>query len=109
MSDARDRPAGTCLFCEAAWAGVSKSLSLSTREVEILQCLMLGDDEIEAALLLGTTPRTVRTHLERIHAKLGVHTRAALMVRLFDTHLDCLSEARPPLWCRLNGRLARIR
>jgi hypothetical protein len=70
---------------------------------------MLGDDEIEAALFLGLTFRTVRTHLERIHAKLGVHTRAALMVRLFDAHLDWLSEAHPPLWCRLNGRPVRVR
>ena len=35
---------GTCFFCEAAWAGISRSLRLSKREIEILQRLMLGDD-----------------------------------------------------------------
>ena len=76
-----------CFFCKAAWAGISQLLSLSIREVEILQCLLLGDDEREAAAFLGLTARTARTHIERIHAKLGVHTRAALMVRLFDARV----------------------
>ncbi len=99
---------GACFFCEAAWIGVSQSLSLSEREVEILQCLMLDDDERQAAGFLELTPRTIRTHLERIRRKLGVHTRTALSVRLSKAHLDWLCEASPPTGCRLNGRLARI-
>ena len=108
MSDTHESRDGTCLFCETAWAGVSQSLRLSKREVEILQCLILGDNEREVALFIGLTCRTVRTHLERIRWKLGVHTRVELIVRLCDAHLDWLCEASPPMGCRLNGRLARI-
>lgn len=105
---ARAACADTCSFCESAWAGVSKALHLSIREVEILQCLMLGDDERDVAAFLQISVHTVGTHLERLHAKLGVHTRTSLMVRLFDAHLDWLREASPPPGCRLNVRLERI-
>jgi len=108
MSDTPGNREGICFFCEAAWAGISQMLGLSKREVEILQCLVLGDDEREAALLLKLAPRTIRTHLERIRWKLGVHTRAELIAFLCDAHLDWLCEASPPPGCRLNGRLARI-
>jgi DNA-binding CsgD family transcriptional regulator len=99
---------GNCFFCETAWAGISHVLSLSKREVEILQRLILGEDECEAALFLGLTSRTLRTHLERVHRKLGVHSRSMLIVRLFDAHLDWFCEATPPARCRMNVRLARF-
>jgi DNA-binding CsgD family transcriptional regulator len=100
---------GTCFFCEAAWAGISRSLRLSKREIEILQRLMLGDDKRGASLLLGLPLRTFQRHLERIHQKLGVHTEEALIVRLFDAYFDWLCEASPPPGCRMNVRLARFR
>ncbi|MGO9111520.1 MAG: helix-turn-helix domain-containing protein [Thermoguttaceae bacterium] len=82
-------------------------LSLSKREVEILQCLMLGENEGEAAEFLDMAPRTVRTHLERLRWKLGVRTKAELVVQLCDVHIDWLCQSYPPPGCRLNGRLAR--
>jgi len=108
MSDAQGTGDGSCFFCESAWVGISQVLGLSKREVEILQSLMLGDDEREAALFLGLSPRTVRTHLERIRRKLGLRTRAELIVRLCDAHIDWLLETSPPPGCRLSGRIARI-
>ena len=62
MSDNHESRDGTCFFCEAAWEGVSQRLRLSKREVEILQCLILGDNEREVAPFLGLKGRTVRTH-----------------------------------------------
>jgi len=108
MCDAHRAAGNSCFFCEAAWEGISRSLRLSNREVEILQCLVLGDSERGAACLLGLRPRTVRTHLERVRRKLGVHTRAELIVQLCDAHVNWLSQASPPLGCRLSGRLAAI-
>ena len=109
MFDTCETHDGSCFFCEAAWAGVSQVLSLSKREAEILQRLMLGDDEREAARFLELTPRTLRTHLERIRWKLGIHTRTELIVRLCYAHLVWLCDASPPPGCRLIDRLATIR
>jgi len=107
MSELSKTGVGTCFFCEAAWAGLAEMLGLSKREVEVLQCLLLDDDEREVAVFLRMSPRTVRTHLERIHKKLAVHSRIALVVQLFDVHVDWLCHASPPSGCRLNSRLAR--
>ena len=98
-----------CFFCEAAWAGISQALSLSEREVEIFQRLILGESEREVAAALATSPRTVRTHLERLRRKLGLHNRTELIVRIFDAHFDWLVQARIPSGCRLKGRLTGVR
>jgi DNA-binding CsgD family transcriptional regulator len=98
-----------CFFCEAAWAGISQALSLSEREVEIFQRLILGESEREVAATLATSPRTVRTHLERLRRKLGAHNRTELIVRIFDAHFDWLVQARIPSGCRLKGRLTGVR
>ncbi len=102
-----NRERGTCYFCQAAWAGISKELCLSGEEVDILQCLLLGDNDRQAADFLGVAFCTVRTHLERLHRKLGVHTRMELTVRLFDAHCDWLCKEGPPQGCRMIVRLAR--
>ena len=104
-----DNQNDTCFFCQTAWGGISQLLCLSDREVDIAQCLMLGDSDRKAADDLGPAPRTVRTHLERLRKKLGVHTRVELVVRIFDAHIDWLCKGEPPLGCRLKYRLARVR
>jgi len=98
-----------CFFCEAAWAGISQALSLSEREVQIFQRLILAESEREAAATLETSPRTVRTHLERLRRKLGLHNRTELIVRIFDAHFDWLVQARIPSGCRLSSQPTRIR
>ena len=62
-----DRPSGT--------------LQLTTREGQVIRliCLGLSDKEIAAALMI--TPRTVRTHLERLFRRNGIHRRAAAVSR----------------------------
>jgi DNA-binding CsgD family transcriptional regulator len=95
---------GTCSFCEPAWAGISLALSVSKREVEILQCLVLGDSEGQAADFLGISRCTVHTHLMRVYNKLGVHSRAELIVRLYDAHGEWQRQGSPPLGCHLNRR-----
>jgi DNA-binding CsgD family transcriptional regulator len=108
MSGSHETCKGTCFFCEAGWEGLSQLFDLSKREVEILQCLILDDSVSEAAAFLGISERTVRTHLQRIHTKLNVHSRSALMLHLVDMHLDWFCESSPPPGCRLNVRLVRM-
>ncbi len=50
---------------------------LTPREAEVLLWVAEGKTNPEIALILGNRPSTVRTHLERVFAKLGVETRHA--------------------------------
>ena len=40
-----------CFFCEPARAGLTQNFGLSEREIDIVQCLILGDDDNDAAAL----------------------------------------------------------
>jgi DNA-binding CsgD family transcriptional regulator len=51
--------------------------SLTRREREIVDNVAAGCSNAEIAERLTIAPATVRTHLENIYAKLGVHTRTA--------------------------------
>ena len=57
---------------------------LTAREAEVLDLVAKGltNAEVGADLFLSRT--TVRTHLENIFEKLGVHTRSAAVARAFD-------------------------
>jgi DNA-binding CsgD family transcriptional regulator len=54
---------------------------LTPREAEVLQWVAHGKTNAETASILGTSPRTVQKHVERILAKLHVETRAAAVAR----------------------------
>jgi DNA-binding NarL/FixJ family response regulator len=63
----------------------SAPTTLTRRELEVLQLLADGLDQAEIAERLVISPKTVGTHIERILAKLGAHSRAeavALAYRL---------------------------
>lgn len=50
---------------------------LTPREAEVLIWVAQGKSNPEVGLILGIRPYTVRTHLERVFAKLGVESRHA--------------------------------
>jgi DNA-binding NarL/FixJ family response regulator len=52
---------------------------LSRREREVLAGIAAGKSDHEIALELGIAVKTVRTHTTTLRAKLGVHTRRALV------------------------------
>ena len=47
---------------------------LTTRESEVLQCMVDGLSRPEIAIRLGLSANTVRTHTQNLIAKLGVHS-----------------------------------
>jgi DNA-binding NarL/FixJ family response regulator len=55
---------------------VDKLMRLTPREQEVLGLLVDGRDATRIAEELVISPETVRTHIERILRKLGVHSRA---------------------------------
>ena len=53
--------------------------TLTTRERRILRLLAKGRTLREAGEELGVSANTVRTHMQRLYAKLGVHNRVELV------------------------------
>jgi DNA-binding CsgD family transcriptional regulator len=57
---------------------------LTPREAEVLIWVAQGKTNPEVAIVLGIRPNTVRTHLERVFAKLGVETRHGAGLRAIE-------------------------
>jgi len=57
------------------------ALGLTVREMEVLALVARGASNDAIAQATSTSPRTVAKHVERIHRKLGVESRAAAAAR----------------------------
>jgi len=55
----------------------SSKVTLTERELEVLQAVARGERSKEIALALGISERTVKAHIASIFARLGVDNRAA--------------------------------
>jgi DNA-binding CsgD family transcriptional regulator len=66
------------------WEERRGSAGLTRREIEVLELVAQGQTNAEVAARLVISRATVRTHLENIFEKLGVHTRTAAAARLYD-------------------------
>jgi DNA-binding response OmpR family regulator/DNA-binding CsgD family transcriptional regulator len=66
---------------EASDTGVieamSLSLKLTAREAEVLYWVVKGKTNRDIGEIVGSSPATVKKHLERVYVKLGVETRTA--------------------------------
>lgn len=77
------------------WQTIANALCLSKRGSEVAHLLLdgLNEDEISDALKLSR--RTVHAHLERLYRRLGVHSRADLILCLFREFvrlMRCIGE-----------------
>jgi len=86
--DERDRSVLTILRPHLAairerWGRRRRPAGLTDRELEVLGLLRQGLTNREIAERLVIATGTVRTHLENIFEKLGVHTRTAAVARAF--------------------------
>jgi DNA-binding CsgD family transcriptional regulator len=59
---------------------------LTTRESEVLAWVARGKTNSEVATILSVRLRTVKKHMERIFQKLGVESRTAAAVRVWESH-----------------------
>lgn len=62
--------------------GLMQEAGLTKREKDACNLIRQGIDAKEIAKRLYISPHTVKTHIKRIHLKLGVHTRAELVAAL---------------------------
>ncbi|HVZ45115.1 MAG TPA: response regulator transcription factor [Ramlibacter sp.] len=61
----------------AVIASMSLAFKLTAREAEVLYWVVKGKINRDIADIVGASPATVKKHLERVFAKLGVETRTA--------------------------------
>jgi DNA-binding CsgD family transcriptional regulator len=83
------------LLQDHAWAAISSSLRLSARELQIVTCLIEDglDTDDQIGRVLGISPHTVHTHLERLYKKIGVASRSHLILRVFAEYVRFSSPA----------------
>ncbi len=62
---------------------------LTRRENEIAQWLGAGKSNLEIAMILGSSVRTIEKHMEKILDKLGVENRAAAAVLIVRAGTSC--------------------
>ena len=58
-------------------AAIGDAFGLTARESEVLYWVVKGKINRDIADIVGASPATVKKHLERVFAKLGVETRTA--------------------------------
>jgi DNA-binding CsgD family transcriptional regulator len=81
------------LLTEPAWKKIEQRLRLSEREIQIARSVLYDRTENLIARELGISPHTVHTHIERMHIKLGVRSRPALVTRILCEFLSLEREA----------------
>jgi DNA-binding CsgD family transcriptional regulator len=64
---------------------LQQTLSLTSRESEVLLWISRGKSNREIGEILTISPRTVNKHLEQIFVKLGVENRASAAARAVRT------------------------
>ena len=64
---------------------------LTNREVEVMELVYSGEDNVTIANALSISNRTVKAHLGAIYRKLGVQDRFQLLVFLKNMHISHLS------------------
>ncbi|MBT0570882.1 response regulator [Curvibacter sp. CHRR-16] len=62
---------------EAVIGSMSLAFKLTAREAEVLYWVVKGKTNKDIGDILGSSPMTVKKHLERVFVKLGVETRTA--------------------------------
>ena len=75
---------------DAVIEAMSRAFGLTAREAEVLYWVVKGKINRDIGDILGTSPMTVKKHLERVFTKLGVETRTAAagmaMTRIRQLH-----------------------
>jgi len=68
------------------------SMSLSRREKEVVDQLLLGKSNKQIALGLGISERTVEFHLNNVYSKMQVGSRTELILKLVESTVDISEE-----------------
>ena len=83
-ADELSPPAMRPVFTPAEWKAVADSLRLSPQQARIVGLILEGKGDKQIAASLEMSISTVRTHLGRIFARLGVGDRVELLLHVFS-------------------------
>jgi DNA-binding NarL/FixJ family response regulator len=67
----------------AEWTAVIRSLHLAPQQVRVVALILQGKKDKQIAQALGVKVATVRTHLGRLFARVGVADRVELILHVF--------------------------
>lgn len=81
-------PANSNLLPKEAWQQIGRHLRLSSRELQIVRGVFDDRTEFAIAADLGISTHTVHTHVERLHHKLAVPDRVAMVLRVMEAFLQ---------------------
>jgi DNA-binding NarL/FixJ family response regulator len=86
-----------CGLDDSDWRQLNSSLRLTNRELEVVKSVFHAQTEAGIAVELGISINTVHTHLGRVYKKLGVHSAAGLILRVFSEFVQSSrTHKRPP-------------
>jgi len=78
---------------------IAQSFKLTPKEAEVLYWVVKGKTNRDIGDIVGSSPMTVKKHLERVFSKLGVETRTAAaamaMQRIAQLHPHFAGEPKP--------------
>jgi len=75
---------GAQLIADLQWKKISYLLGISERELDVCRLLFEGITREEIGERMEIKVRTVRHYLERLHTKLRVNNRVALVLRIIQ-------------------------
>jgi DNA-binding NarL/FixJ family response regulator len=73
------------------WLRVAGHVGLSTAQTKVAICLFEGKTRRQIAHQLRRSQATVRTHIDRVFAKLHVNDRVSFVQRVMQIHLATLN------------------
>jgi DNA-binding NarL/FixJ family response regulator len=78
---------GRAILREDDWQGIGRRLSLSPRELELVQRIFEGKKLTAIAQDMGLALGTVKTYCQRVHLKLQVSNQRELILVILCCHL----------------------
>ncbi len=76
------------VFSGGEWLQIQSDLSLSSRQIAVVQQLFLGHSDKQIAKELCISIPTVRTHLNRLFLRFSVQDRCELVLRVFAYFME---------------------
>jgi DNA-binding CsgD family transcriptional regulator len=85
--DSRRKLRGASLLTEHAWLEIAHTLSITKRELQIIQGVFDNLPKAGIAQRLRISEHTTHTHLNRLFKKINVTTRTELVLRIMEQML----------------------